>query len=73
MTLEESDDHQLLEQRLLDDATWCLRTPLWPHRCHVSGRWLWFGKHWLLRERTEVFYETRWLHLEVGMQIRLTL
>lgn len=77
MTLEESDDYQSLEQHLLEDASWHYRTPLWPHRCHASGRWLWFGKHWLLRVRyaslTEVFYESRWLHREVGTQIKLTI
>lgn len=78
MTTNELIMQKKLEKLLVDSffnkAEWRYTVSWFPHRCYVSQRLLW-GRHFKL-VRTfggigGVFAEVRWLHRDVGMQIRL--
>lgn len=70
MTTEE-----LLNSYFLGNAIWKYRFAIFPHRCAISGKWLWLSKHYRLdatyHSFVHPFGKSKWLHRELGMQIKL--
>ena len=79
-TLQPCDDAIEEFSRRYRVRKWTIARPLWPRRCLITGKWLWWDKHYKVEayfqspwwEMPDI-HEYVWIEFETGTMIRLML
>jgi hypothetical protein len=71
------DDGSLINWSTIKSTRWKYARAFLPHKCKVTGNWLWLGKHYMVITKTTVCFgefETdtvEWIRKDEGVQMLL--